>query len=94
MARISVSNDGVKDAADSEAHGNSLDSQRGQDMLALQDLDPALDRKMRLVNDVRAPGSLQSSSLFANRGISFSQAIDQLGWTPYHTKLFFLNGFG
>ncbi|KAK3386630.1 major facilitator superfamily domain-containing protein [Podospora didyma] len=23
-----------------------------------------------------------------------NNAIDQLGWTPYHTKLFFLNGFG
>ncbi|KAH7194385.1 major facilitator superfamily domain-containing protein [Fusarium oxysporum] len=23
-----------------------------------------------------------------------SQAIDEIGWTPYHLKLFFLNGFG
>ncbi|KAK4449080.1 major facilitator superfamily domain-containing protein [Podospora aff. communis PSN243] len=23
-----------------------------------------------------------------------NDAIDQIGWTPYHTKLFFLNGFG
>ncbi|KAK3320507.1 major facilitator superfamily domain-containing protein [Cercophora scortea] len=44
----------------------------GEDILALQDLDPAMNRKMHLVND----------------------AIDEIGWTPYHTKLFFLNGFG
>ena len=23
-----------------------------------------------------------------------TQAIDEIGWTPYHMKLFFLNGFG
>lgn len=23
-----------------------------------------------------------------------NNAIDEIGWTPYHTKLFFLNGFG
>ncbi|QUC16201.1 uncharacterized protein UV8b_00442 [Ustilaginoidea virens] len=44
----------------------------GEDILALQDLDPALNRKMHLVNN----------------------AIDEIGWTPYHLKLFFLNGFG
>ncbi|KAL9564746.1 hypothetical protein ACKAV7_011198 [Fusarium commune] len=43
-----------------------------QDLLDLQDLDPAFNQKMRLVND----------------------AIDEIGWTPYHLKLFFLNGFG
>ncbi|CAM1506160.1 Fc.00g058010.m01.CDS01 [Cosmosporella sp. VM-42] len=42
------------------------------DILDLQDLDPALNHKMHLVNN----------------------AIDEIGWTPYHTKLFFLNGFG
>ncbi|KAK5997347.1 MFS siderochrome iron transporter 1 [Cladobotryum mycophilum] len=50
--------------------GSSL---RGnEDVLALQDLDPALNMKMHLVNN----------------------AIDEIGWTPYHLKLFFLNGFG
>ncbi|RDA86449.1 hypothetical protein CP532_3617 [Ophiocordyceps camponoti-leonardi (nom. inval.)] len=44
----------------------------GEDVLALQDIDPVLNMKMRLVND----------------------AIDELGWTGYHVKLFFLNGFG
>ncbi|KAK0705536.1 major facilitator superfamily domain-containing protein [Lasiosphaeris hirsuta] len=44
----------------------------GEDILGLQDLDPAMNLKMHLVND----------------------AIDEIGWTPYHTKLFFLNGFG
>ncbi|KOS22352.1 putative MFS-type transporter [Escovopsis weberi] len=52
------------------ADGSSLKS--GEDVLAMQDLDPALNQKMHLVNN----------------------AIDEIGWTPYHTKLFFLNGFG
>ncbi|PON25999.1 hypothetical protein TGAM01_v204943 [Trichoderma gamsii] len=52
------------------ADGSSLRS--GEDILALQDLDPALNMKMHLVNN----------------------AIDEIGWTGYHTKLFFLNGFG
>ncbi|KAK9770684.1 hypothetical protein SCAR479_12669 [Seiridium cardinale] len=43
-----------------------------EDILALQDLDPALNMKMHLVNN----------------------AIDEIGWTPYHWKLFVLNGFG
>ncbi|KAM0268143.1 hypothetical protein ACHAPA_005225 [Fusarium lateritium] len=43
-----------------------------RDLLDLQDLDPAFNEKMRLVNN----------------------AIDEIGWTPYHMKLFFLNGFG
>lgn len=44
----------------------------GEDVLALQDLDPALNLKMHLVNN----------------------AIDEIGWTKYHWKLFGLNGFG
>jgi MFS family permease len=44
----------------------------GEDVLAMNDLDPALDLKMHLVNN----------------------AIDEIGWTNYHLKLFFLNGFG
>ncbi|RYP43201.1 hypothetical protein DL770_011783 [Monosporascus sp. CRB-9-2] len=43
-----------------------------EDVLALQDLDPALNMKMHLVND----------------------AINEIGWTNYHWKLFMLNGFG
>ncbi|KAH9908193.1 MFS general substrate transporter [Xylariomycetidae sp. FL2044] len=43
-----------------------------EDILGLQDLDPALNAKMHLVND----------------------AIDEIGWTNYHWKLFVLNGFG
>ncbi|ROV88773.1 hypothetical protein VPNG_10286 [Cytospora leucostoma] len=53
-----------------EADGSSLDS--GEDVLALQDLEPALNMKMHLVNN----------------------AIDEVGWTAYHWKLFGLNGFG
>ncbi|KAJ6783628.1 hypothetical protein PWT90_04481 [Aphanocladium album] len=44
----------------------------GEDILGLQDTDPALNLKMHLVNN----------------------AIDEIGWTNYHLKLFFLNGFG
>ncbi|KAL1884016.1 Filamentous Growth Regulator [Diaporthe australafricana] len=52
------------------ADGSSL--RDGEDILALQDLDPALNQKMHLVNN----------------------AIDEIGWTNYHWKLFGLNGFG
>ncbi|KAJ2998780.1 hypothetical protein NUW58_g220 [Xylaria curta] len=45
---------------------------KGEDILAMQDLDPALNAKMHLVNN----------------------AIDEIGWTNYHWKLFMLNGFG
>ncbi|KAJ4153340.1 hypothetical protein LMH87_009830 [Akanthomyces muscarius] len=44
----------------------------GEDILGMQDMDPALNKKMHLVNN----------------------AIDEIGWTNYHLKLFFLNGFG
>lgn len=52
------------------ADGSSL--RDGEDILARQDLDPALNAKMHLVNN----------------------AIDEIGWTNYHWKLFGLNGFG
>ncbi|KAI1506392.1 MFS general substrate transporter [Biscogniauxia marginata] len=55
---------------DDGAHGNTRHD--GEDILALQDLDPALNAKMHLVNN----------------------AIDEIGWTTYHWKLFVLNGFG
>ncbi|KAE8162544.1 major facilitator superfamily domain-containing protein [Aspergillus tamarii] len=42
------------------------------DILEALDLDPALNRKMHLVND----------------------ALDKIGWTPYHWRLFFLCGMG
>ncbi|KAI0479117.1 MFS general substrate transporter [Xylariaceae sp. FL0804] len=58
---------------DDGAHSPTRASVRvGEDILARQDLDPALNAKMHLVNN----------------------AIDEIGWTPYHWKLFFLNGFG
>ncbi|OAP63713.1 hypothetical protein AYL99_02940 [Fonsecaea erecta] len=41
-------------------------------IFSMNDIDPVLDKKMRLVND----------------------AIDEIGWTNMHLKLFFLNGFG
>ncbi|KAG6018213.1 hypothetical protein E4U43_007054 [Claviceps pusilla] len=57
--------DDVRDTDGCSTHG-------GEDILASQDMDPALNMKMHLVNN----------------------AIDEIGWTPYHLKLFFLNGFG
>lgn len=57
------------------AHDVSYDTDSigtGQDLLAVQDIDPALNAKMHLVNN----------------------AIDEIGWTNYHWKLFVLNGFG
>ncbi|KAK5467856.1 Filamentous Growth Regulator [Exophiala xenobiotica] len=47
------------------------DTKEGQ-IFSMHDIDPALDAKMRLVNN----------------------AIDEIGWTGMHLKLFFLNGFG
>lgn len=47
------------------------DIQEGQ-VFSMNDIDPALDAKMRLVN----------------------QAIEEIGFTTMHVKLFFLNGFG
>ncbi|CAN8104394.1 unnamed protein product [Discula destructiva] len=55
-----------------DARGSLHASEGGEDILARQDLDPALNMKMHLVNN----------------------AIDEIGWTNYHWKLFFLNGFG
>ncbi|KAL2149779.1 hypothetical protein VTH82DRAFT_8431 [Thermothelomyces myriococcoides] len=59
--------------ASEQSNGNSaLESDKEKDLLAQHAEDPALSKKMCLVNN----------------------AIIELGWTPYHTKLFFLNGFG
>ncbi|KAM4059277.1 major facilitator superfamily protein [Hirsutella rhossiliensis] len=55
-----------------QSYAGQPDEDGAKDVLSLGDVDPALDKKMRLVND----------------------AIDEIGWTPYHLKLFFLNGFG
>lgn len=64
----------------------------GEDLLALQDLDRALNEKMHLVNNVRSSRSIGSTELGnADRP---RQAIDEIGFTPYHWKLFLLNGFG
>ncbi|KAL6867095.1 MFS general substrate transporter [Trichoderma novae-zelandiae] len=43
-----------------------------EEVVGMQELDPAMDKKMHLVNN----------------------ALDEIGWTNYHLKLFFLNGFG
>ncbi|KAJ5976443.1 MFS transporter [Penicillium waksmanii] len=43
-----------------------------EEVLVLQGADPAMDKKMHLVNNT----------------------LDEIGWTTYHWKLFFLSGFG
>ncbi|KAI4127660.1 MAG: hypothetical protein LQ347_004516 [Umbilicaria vellea] len=55
-------------------HDSSSTLGKGE-IFSLQDVDPALNAKMHLVNNLL-------------------QAIDQIGWTGYHYKLFVLNGFG
>ncbi|TRX92306.1 hypothetical protein FHL15_006921 [Xylaria flabelliformis] len=62
------------DTADEAKSQHASDSSvhKGEDILAMQDLDPVLNAKMHLVNN----------------------AIDEIGWTNYHWKLFVLNGFG
>ncbi|KAK4098132.1 MFS general substrate transporter [Parathielavia hyrcaniae] len=72
--KLVVPDSGLKGGGGDVSERSNLDEEslKGQDVLSLQGLDPALNRKMHLVNN----------------------AIDELGWTPYHTKLFFLNGFG
>lgn len=51
--------------------GNDEHAIEGQ-LFSMNDVDPALDSKMRLVN----------------------QAINEIGWTGFHAKLFCLTGFG
>lgn len=65
-----------------------------EDILDLQDLDPALNLKMYLVNNVGYVLSLPLRPRLVILIWSSGKAIDEIGWTPYHTKLFFLNGFG
>jgi hypothetical protein len=60
-----------RNAAGYVSDSNS-ETSKEQDLLAHHGHDPALSRKMALVND----------------------AINELGWTPYHSILFCLNGFG
>ncbi|KAH8819956.1 major facilitator superfamily domain-containing protein [Xylogone sp. PMI_703] len=69
-----------------ELDGSSV--AKGEDILALQDIDPALNAKMHLVNNVRSTPTAHVTNVCPE------QAIDEIGWTPYHWKLFLLNGFG
>ncbi|RMD42880.1 hypothetical protein DV735_g2245, partial [Chaetothyriales sp. CBS 134920] len=62
----------IKVAAESALRNNSRTHDSSAEVLALKDVDPALDEKMHLVNN----------------------ALDEMGWTNYHLKLFFLAGFG
>jgi hypothetical protein len=61
----------------------------GPDVVSMEGVDQALMAKMDLVNDVcHSQRNLSLNSCLPR------QAIDRIGFTPYHTKLFFLNGFG
>jgi hypothetical protein len=89
-----------KDIGGNSSKASTLDAvpstDRGEDhsndLLGQQDLDPVLSRKMNLVNNVRQDS--KTESLAPRTQLTRSQVIDEIGWTPYHTKLFFLNGFG
>jgi len=89
-----------KIAVDKPGSGSPAGSsiRHGLDVLALQDLDPAMDLKMHLVNDVGGSLSIQCRIIRCSAAglirLPFSQAIDEIGFTLYHWKLFFLNGFG
>lgn len=56
-------------------------------LFSMNDIDPALDAKMRLVNNVSMIFSLSITT-------DQAQAINQIGWTNFHLKLFCLTGFG
>lgn len=60
------------------------------DLLKGEIIDRVLAAKMNLVNDVSDGGFLEDRAQRADCG----QAIDEIGFTPYHGKLFVLNGFG
>ncbi len=68
----------------------SVDLGTSADLVSLSQVDRALAAKMNLVNDV----STVYSQISSIEILSSSQAIDELGFTGYHWKLFFLNGFG
>ncbi|KAF5962857.1 major facilitator superfamily transporter [Fusarium bulbicola] len=65
-----------------DRHGESRSFEMGtedEQIFSMQEIDPVLDAKMRLINKVeRVP----------------IQTMDEIGWTNMHLKLFFLNGFG
>ncbi|KAK5087866.1 Major Facilitator superfamily [Lithohypha guttulata] len=71
VERSSLEKGGKRRSSLPAAFGNDTNAIEGQ-LFSMNDLDPALDAKMRLVNN----------------------AINQIGWTNFHTKLFCLNGFG
>jgi hypothetical protein len=79
-----------KHALDPELlQGHDVQYDDAEDILARQDIDPALNAKMHIVNNVRFL-NCQIWGIVLIR----CQAIDSIGWTNYHWKLFFLNGFG
>lgn len=98
------SKDIEKAVTDGNLHPNETTSiQIGdvqEDILQLQDIDPALNAKMHIVNNVRSLLSLRSIlldvAILEERTDIWicEQAIDEIGWTNYHWKLFILNGFG
>ncbi|KAK3370894.1 major facilitator superfamily domain-containing protein [Lasiosphaeria ovina] len=65
-------------------------SSKSEDVLSLQDLDLALNRKM----PGEQRGCAARCALRLIQSLCSNQAIEELGWARYHTKLFFLNGFG
>lgn len=80
--RVSTNPQGDSDGFDSP-------DSTGKDILEFDIEDEVLALKTHLVNNVSEP-----SPLVAGLSTYTKQANDELGWTPFHWKLFFLNGFG
>ena len=62
-----------------------------REVLSLQEMDPATTKKMHLVNNVSK--RIKMNMKWENFDLSV-QALDEIGWTGYHWKLFILSGFG
>jgi hypothetical protein len=62
------------------------------DVLQLEHTDPILNAKMHLINN--AIGKFLTSSIPFISHIFLTRQKDEIGFTPYHWKLFVLNGFG
>jgi hypothetical protein len=80
----------VVQAQDVENQDETISLGKG-DILQLEHTDPILNAKMHLVNN--AIGNLSIPSYNTNFTVLTRQK-DEIGFTPYHWKLFVLNGFG
>lgn len=73
-----------------DPNGTENPGGKAEEIIKLQDLDPAMHKKMHLVNNVSHKSFTNALTIIAN----CYQALDEIGWTGYHWKLFALSGFG